>query len=103
MNDVLNKEFGAYDDYSNFEIERKEVRLPAIYEFDSKYLMNGKEDIVNPVPELIPPRAIDPSESGAELFDYNYYYRYKALKGLERTESTTKSSKEIGQEVNNKI
>lgn len=82
---------------------RKEVRLPAIYEFSPEFI-TGKSDAVNQVPELIPPRAIDINEEGAEYFDYNYYYRHKALKGLERSEPVKKSKESnISQEKNNNI
>lgn len=82
---------------------RKEVRLPAIYEFSPNFI-TGKDDVVNPVPELIPPRAIDINEDGAEYFDYNYYYRHKALKGLERSEPVKKSNEtNINKEKNSNI
>jgi hypothetical protein len=103
MVDILDKEFGKVDDYSDFDKVRNEVRLPAIYEFSPSYF-TGKNEVINPVPDLIPPRAIDVDEKGAEMFDYNYYYRHKALKGLERTEPAKKvKDSEINKEKNTNI
>jgi uncharacterized protein YfbU (UPF0304 family) len=82
IDQILDEKFGKFDDYTEYDRQRKLDTIPAIHHFNAKFFMEKDEKRYVDHDPLEFPKYISPKEG--ELFDYEDFMREEAKKGLKR-------------------
>jgi len=82
MDQILDEKFGKFDDYSDYNKERVNTSVPAIYHYSPEYFMDQEEKRFVEHDPLVFPKYISLNEG--ELFDYEQMVREEAAKGVKK-------------------
>lgn len=78
MDQILDEKFGKLDDYTDYNLNRVNKEVPAIYHYYPKYFMDKNDKSIVEHDPFVPPKYISPEDG--ELFDYEEMMREEARK-----------------------
>ena len=82
LDQILDEKFGKLDDYSDYNLNRTNDNIPAIYHYSPKFFMGKDERVLVEHDPFEPPKYISPEEG--EFFDYEDMMKEEAKKGIKR-------------------